>query len=110
MRQGKSLCGELEVAKEQQVDVKGARAVARAVEGPAALRLDRLAQVEERLRLQARAYADGRVEEVRLVENLADRLGLVERRDRLYLDAVPAKPFDGRAEMDLPGPDVRAEP
>ena len=82
---------ELEVAEQEQVDVERARAVAGGVELAAALGLDLLAEVEQRLRLEVGADADGGVEEVGLVEDLADRLGLVGGGDRLDLDPAPPR-------------------
>ncbi len=79
---------ELEVAEEKHVDVDRPRTVAWAGEHAAQLDLDGLAHVEERERLELGGDARRGVQEVRLVEDLADRLGLIERRDRLDLDAV----------------------
>ena len=51
---------------------------------PPQLPLDRLARVEQRLGLQRRLDPHDRVEELRLVEHLADRLGVVDRRRRQH--------------------------
>ncbi len=83
VRQREALVLQLDVAEEQHVHVDRAGAVARAGEDAAQLDLDRLADVEEVERLEVGGDARGGVQEVRLVEDLADRLGLVERRDRL---------------------------
>ena len=90
MRQGQPLGLELEVAEQQQVDVERPRAVARPAEHAPPLDLDRLAEVEQRLGLELGADPDRRVEEVGLVEDLADRLGLVGGGDRLDLHPVLA--------------------
>ena len=60
--------------------------VARAVEHSPHLGLDRLADVEQLLRLARRQDAHRRVEKVGLVEDLADRLCLIERGDGRHLD------------------------
>ena len=60
-------------------------------EHPPLLDLDRLAEIEQGLRLQLGADPDCGVQEVGLVEDLADRLRLVGRGDRLDLDAVLAE-------------------
>ena len=86
---------ELDVAEQQQVDVDRPRAVARAAE--------HRARARPRPPCRARAarsgsssvrIADGGVEEVGLVEDLADRLGLVERGGGLDLHAVLAQGRD----------------
>ena len=97
--QGEALGLELEVAEQQQVDVERARAVAGGVEGAAALGLDPLAEVEQLLGLELGADADRGVEEVGLVEDLADRLGLVGRGDRLDLDPALAQQLDRRPQV-----------
>ena len=90
---------ELEVAEQQQVDVERSRAVALAAEHAPLLDLDRLAEVEQLLGLQLGADPDRGVQEVGLVEDLAHRLGLVQRRDRLDLHAVlAAAPRPRRAD------------
>jgi hypothetical protein len=104
-----ALRAQLDLAEKQQVDVDRAGAVSGAAEGAAVLGLDRLADVEQRLRLERRPDTDGRVEEVRLVEDLARRLGLVERGDRVYLDTVLTQVVDRPPQMRLAIADVRAE-
>lgn len=83
--------------------------MARPCEGAAVLDLDRLADVEQRLGLELRPDPGRRVEEVGLVEDLPDRLGLVEGRDGLDGDAVLAEIGDRAAKMILALADVRAE-
>lgn len=78
MREREPIGGELEVAQQQQVEVDRAGAVAGGVEVAAALRFDRLADVQQPLGLERGANPDRCVEKVRLVENLADGLGLVD--------------------------------
>jgi hypothetical protein len=78
VRQGQALGLELDVAEQQQVEVDRARAVPRRLEVPPQLALDLLADVEQRLGLEFRADPGGGVQEVGLVEDFADGLGLVE--------------------------------
>ena len=75
-----ALGGVLEVAQQQQVDVDHPRSVAQPAGRPADLALDRLAGVEQRLGIELGLDLHAGVEEVRLVEHQADRLGLVDRR------------------------------
>ena len=109
VRQRQPLGLELDVAEQQQVDVERPRAVARPAEHPPLLDLDRLADVEQRLGLELGADPRRGVEEVGLVEDLADRLGLVDGGDRLDLDPVLAEQLDRRAQVLLAVADVRAE-
>ena len=109
MRQAQALALQLDVAEQKQVEVDRARAMARAREGAAVLGFDRLADVEQGLGLERGPDAGRGVEEVGLVEDLADRLGLVERGDRLDGDLVPAEVRDGAAQMVLALADVRAQ-
>ncbi len=78
-------------------------------EGPSVLDLDPLAEVEQLLGLERGADADGGVEEVRLVEDLPDRLGLIGGRDRLDLDPMASKVLDRPAQVLLALADVGAE-
>jgi hypothetical protein len=96
--QGEAVGLELEVAEQQQVDVERARGVAGAVEDPAALDLYSLADVEQLLGLELGPDPGGGVEEVGLVEDLADRLGLVGRGDRLDLDPILAEELRTRTD------------
>ncbi len=73
--QAQSLVLQLEVAEQQQVDVERARPVAGAAGGAPALGLDLLAEIEQLERLERGPDPDRRVEEVGLVEDLADRFG-----------------------------------
>src|SRR6201999_1950368 len=68
VRQGEALAFVLKVAEQQQVDVERAGAVAGSVEGAPALGLDRLAGVEQLLRLELGRDPQGGGEEVGLVE------------------------------------------
>ena len=77
---------------------------------PAQLALDRLARVEQRLRARARSRPHDRVEELRLVEHLADRLGVVDRRRRQHLHADARQRVDRGLQMRPAVADVRAEP
>ena len=106
--QRQPLGGELDLAEQQQVDVERARAVTRA-QRPAALDLDRLADVEQRLRLEIGADPDAGVEKVGLLGDLPDRLRLVRRRDRLDGDRMVGQLLDRGAQMPGTVTDVRAE-
>jgi hypothetical protein len=110
MRQCQPLGLQLDVAEQEQVDVDRPGTVPGAAEGPPVLGLDRLRQVEQLLGLQGGPDPDCGVEEVGLVQDLADRFRLVERRDGLDRDAVCAQVLDGAAQVRLPVADVRAEP
>lgn len=101
---------ELDVAKQQQVQVERPWAVPRPGEHAPLLGLDRLAGVEEILRLEGGRDPGCRVQEVGLVENLADGLGLVEGGDRVDPGAVLGEQADGRPQVLLPVADVGAEP
>jgi hypothetical protein len=100
---------ELEVPEQEQVEVDRARAVARARERAPVLGLDRLADIEQGLGGEICADPSGRVQEVRLVEDLAGRLGLVQRRDGVDGDAVITEIGDGATEVVLAIAEVRAE-
>src|SRR5436305_328637 len=110
VRQRQALAGKLEVAKQEQVDVERAGAVARGIEGPAASHLDLLAEVEQGFGLKRGADADRGVEEVGLVQHLADRFGLVGRGDRLDLDPALAQQLDRRPQVRPTVADVGTEP
>ena len=79
MRKREPIRDELDVAEQEQVHVDRPRPVARAAEVAAGLRLDLLAEVEQNLGFAPGPDPNRRVEEVRLVEDLADRLRLVGR-------------------------------
>jgi hypothetical protein len=110
MRDLEAIRFQLEIAEEQHVDVERARAVTGTGEHPALLGLDRLAAVQELVGLEVGRDADRGVEEVGLVEDLADRLGLIGRRGGLDADAVLGEEPDRRPQMLRAIPDVRAEP
>ena len=57
-------------------------------EDPAVLGLDRLAHLEKLLGAQGRPHPDRGVQEVGLIEDLADRLGLIERGHRIHGDRM----------------------
>ena len=73
------------------------------------LDLDPLAEVEQLFGLERGTDADGGVEEVRLVEDLPDRLGLIGGGDRLDLDPMTSKVLDRPPQMLLALADVGAE-
>ena len=94
------------VAEQQEVDVERPRAVADvggvAGHDAAALALDGLARVEQRLGREPGVDLQAGVEERPLVEHLADGLGLVDGRGGEDLDALAAQrrrrpPAGGRA-------------
>jgi hypothetical protein len=101
------------VAQEQQVDVDRTRAVAdvalAAGQRAAELGLDGLARVEQRLRAEVGLDPDAGVQEVGLVEDLADRVGVVGRRRRGDRHAVARERVDGGLQGGSPVADVRAE-
>jgi len=109
MREGEALGLQLEVAEEEDVEVEGARAVAGAGEEPTLLHLDRLAEVEQGLGVEVGADADGGVEEIGLVEHLADRLGFIGGGDGVDLDAVVGERGERGTQVSLAIADVRAE-
>ena len=109
MGEGEALRGQLEVAEQQHVDVDRTWSVARAAKRAAMLGLDRLAGVEELLRLEGGPDPDRGVEEVGLIRDLANRLGFVERGDRLDLYATAFQILDRTAEVGFAIADVRAE-
>ena len=74
MGQGEAVSAQFQVAEEQEVDVEGPGAVAGGFEAAAAGGLYSLAGVEEGFGLQVGADADGGVEEIGLIEDLADGL------------------------------------
>jgi len=79
VRDRQALAGVREAAEHENVHVDDARAVPDLLEVAAELGFHRLALVEQRLGSEAGLDRERRVEEVRLVEHLALRLGLVER-------------------------------
>ena len=109
VRKGEAVGAQLDLAEEQQVDVDRPGPVARTAEGAAVLSLDRLADAEQLLRLERSPDPDHRVQEVRLIENLAHRLGLVQRGDRLDINPVPAQVLDRPPQVGFAIADVRAE-
>jgi hypothetical protein len=110
VREGEALGAQLEVAEQQQVDVDRPWAVPGAAKRPAVLRLDCLAEVEQLLRLELGADPDRGVEEVGLIQDLANRLGLVQRGDRLDIDAMAPQVVDRPPQVRLAIADIRAEP
>jgi hypothetical protein len=109
VRQGQALGPKLDVSEQQQVQVQGPGPMAGPREGAAVLDLDSLAEVEQLLGLERGADASGGVEEVRLVEDLPDRLGLISGGDGLDLDPMASKVLDRPAQMLLTLADVGAE-
>ncbi len=101
---------ELEVVDQQQIEVERPRPVPLTRQHPALLHLDRLTQVEQLLGLQPGANPNHGVQEVPLIEDLPDRLGLVHGGDRLDLHAMLTKGGDRSAQVSAPIADVGAEP
>ena len=97
------------VAEQQEVDVDRARAVATPPEVAAELALDRLARVEQRLGLERGLDPQAGVEERRLVEHEADRIGVVGRGGRRAPHAVRGQRVDGGLQVRAAVADVRAE-
>jgi hypothetical protein len=110
MRERQPFAAQLELAEQEQVEVDRAGAVAGTGKGAPVLDLDRLADVEQLLRANRGPHPGGGVEEVWLVEDLTNRLGLIERGDRLDLNPLGAEVLEGATEVRLAIPDVRAEP
>lgn len=110
MWQGEPLGLQLEVAEQEQVEVDRPRAVPGPGEGAAVLDLDPLADVQQRLGLDSGADAGDGIEEVRLIEKLPHRLGLVQRGHGLDIDPVAAQILHGAAEMGLAVAEVRPQP
>jgi hypothetical protein len=105
-----ALGAQLDPAEQEQVDVDRAGTVARATEDAPVLDLDRLADVQQRLGIELRPDAHRRVEEVGLIEDLPNGLGLVDRRDGLDVDAVIAQVVDRAPQMRDAVAEVGAEP
>jgi hypothetical protein len=109
VRQGQPLRLELDVTEQKQIDVQGSRPVPGTAEDPATLGLHGLADVEQLLGLEGGREAYGRVEEVGLVEDLANGLGFVDRRDRLDRDATFVEQRDGRPQVAFAVADIGAQ-
>jgi hypothetical protein len=109
VREGEAVGFQLEVAQQQEVDVDRAGTMARSTGSAALLGLDRLAQVKQVLGLEGSPDPDRGVEEIRLVDDLADRLRLVQRGDGLDLDVAAAQVLDRLAQLGFAVADVRAE-
>jgi hypothetical protein len=77
VREGEPIRAQLDLPEQEQIYVDRPRPVPGAAEGAPVLGLYRLAEVEQGLRLERRPDPDGSVEEIRLVEDLPNRLGLI---------------------------------
>jgi hypothetical protein len=106
---GEAVGIQLDLAEKQQVDVDRTGSVAGAAEGAPVLRLDGLADIEQLLRLERGPDPDGRIKEIRLVEELADRLRFIQRGDGLDLYVMPAQVLYRAAQLGLAVADIRAE-
>ncbi len=74
-----ALVGELELAQQQDVDVDRARAVAQGALAAPELPLEPLDGIQQRERLERCLHAHAGVQEGRLVDDLADGIGVVGR-------------------------------
>ncbi len=109
VRQPQALVLDLDLSQDQEVDVERAGAVTGAAGLASALGLDLLAEVEQPQRLERGADTDRRVEEVGLVEELADRLGDVGRGNRLDLDPALCQQLDRGPQVAGAVADVRPQ-
>src|SRR4051794_25320583 len=109
VRQAQPIGRVYEVAEQQDVDVDGPRAVPRPPRLAAEIALDGLAGVQQLLGAERGLDAQARVQEARLVEDLADRVGVVGRRAREHLDAAGRQRVDRGLEVRAPVADVRAQ-
>ena len=109
MRQGEPLGLLLHVAKQEHVDVDGARAVPRAPEDAAHLELDDLARIEELLRAELGFHLHRGVQEVGLLEQLALRLGLVDGRRADNPRAVVRQQVPSALQVGQAVANIRAE-
>jgi hypothetical protein len=110
VRDREALGGVRLVAEEQHVDVDRARGVADgAREVAAELRLDRLARVQQLLGSERGLDAQARVEERWLVEDLADRVGVIGRGAGEDDRTVVGERVDRGLEVGAPVADVRAQ-
>ncbi len=110
MRQGQAFGPQLQVPEQQQIEIDRPGPLTRATEDTPVLDLDGLGDIEELLGAERSPDAGDGVEEVGLVEDLSDRLCLVEGGDRLDLDVVGAELGNRPADVRLAIPEVRAEP
>jgi hypothetical protein len=110
VRQGQPLAAELEIAEQEQIEVDRPGAVPRAGERAAVPGLYPLADVEKLVWLERRTDPCGGIEEVGLVEEFSNGLGLVQRRDRLDLNSVVAQVPERLRDVSLAIAEVRPEP
>lgn len=109
MGQGQAVGLVLDLTEQQQVDVDQAGRVARPAGLASLLALDLLELVEQIFRAEIGAGPDRRVEEVRLVEDLADRLGSPDRRACFDAQPLGLEPIDRLAQVGNRLADVRAK-
>jgi hypothetical protein len=86
----------LQLTEQEQVDVDQPRTVADTVAGAAEVALERLAGLQQRGRLKRRLDCKAGVEEGRLVEDLADRVGVVDAGGCQYPNAAREQPVERR--------------
>src|SRR5579875_2373608 len=99
----------LAVVQQQDVDVDHARAVAGAAGGPADLSLDRLAGVEQFQRSVSGLDLEAGVEELRLIEDQADRLGVVGGGGAQDTHPMSRKRVHRRLQVRTPVTEVRSD-
>lgn len=101
--------GELEVAEQQQVDVDWARAVAYAAGLAPEVALQALEEIEQGERLERCLDAQAGIQEGRLVEDLANGIGVVHRGGAQHAHAGARQRVDGGLQMAATVADVGAE-
>ena len=100
----------MQIAEQQHVDVDHPRPVAHAAGRAADLSLDLLARVEQLLGPERGLDPQAGVEEVGLVEDQADRLGLVHRRRGEHVDPVARQRRDRRRKVARRSPTFEPSP
>jgi hypothetical protein len=109
MREHEPARAVLDVPEQQHVDVDRARAVANAAGRTAEVTLDTLGRVQQLLGTERGPHAEGGVQEIRLVEHLPLRGGLVDRGHRLDQHLVEHERVARRPEVPQPVALVRAQ-
>src|SRR5207248_5024548 len=99
-----------EIPEQQEVDVDGTGRMPRLPLLPTEGALDLLADVEQLLRGKLGVDHHGGVQEVRLVEDLALRRGLVHGRLGHHFHPADTQLIHGRPQVGAPIPYVRAAP
>lgn len=97
--QDEALTREFEIAEQEQIDVERTGTVAGGLERPTPLGLRGLADFKQRLGVKCGSNSDYRVEEIGLIEQLANRRRLIGRGDRVDHDAALAEQLDRGAQV-----------